>query len=157
MQPPAPAPVAPPEVTDIDLAKWSEAINNGLADGTPCLLATADDQGYPDIAFKGSMMVFDADHLAWWERSLAEQIAQVEKNPHVVVLYRNPAKHQIPHMRLYGDATLYRSGEMREKVMSRTVQRELDSDPERKGFAVVVRVNRVRVGRSTVQERNGAS
>jgi len=157
MQPPAPAPVAPPEVTDIDLTGWEEAINNGLADGTPCLLATADDQGYPDIAFKGSMMVFDKDHLAWWERSLAEQIAQVEQNPHIVVLYRNPAKHQIPHMRLYGDATLYRSGEMREKVMSRTVQRELDSDPERKGFAVVVQVNRVRVGRNTVQERNGTS
>jgi len=157
MQPPAPAPVAPPEVTDIDLTRWEEAINNGLADGTPCLLATADDRGYPDIAFKGSMMVFDKDHLAWWERSLAEQIAQVEQNPHIVVLYRNPAKHQIPHMRLYGDATLYRSGEMREKVMSRTVQRELDSDPERKGFAVVVQVNRVRVGRNTVQERNGTS
>jgi hypothetical protein len=45
---------------------------------------------------------------------------------------------------------------MRDKVMSRVVQRELDQDPERKGYAVVVQVNRVRVGRNTVQERKGA-
>jgi hypothetical protein len=156
MQPPA-APAAP-EVTDIDLTKWADAINNALADATPCLLATADGSGHPDIAFKGSMMVFDKDHLAWWERSLAEQIEQVAENPHIVVLYRNTTEaRRIPHMRLYGDATLYRSGEMREKVMAKTVQRELDQDPERKGFAVVVQVNRVRLGRNTVQVRNGAS
>jgi len=59
-------------------------------------------------------------------------------------------------MRLYGDATIYRSGDMREQVMSRTIQRELDADPERKGFAVVVQVNRVRIGRNTVQQRKGA-
>ena len=151
------APSAPPEVTDIDLTKWADAINNALADGTPCLLATADDQGRPDIAFKGSMMVFDKDHLAWWERSLAEQIEQVAKNPHIVVLYRNTTEHRrIPHMRLYGDATVHRAGDTREQVMAKTVQRELDQDPERKGFAVVVQVNRVRLGRNTVQERKGA-
>jgi hypothetical protein len=147
---------APPEVTDIDLTKWSDAINSALEEGTPCLLASADDDGYPDIAFKGSMMVFDKDHLAWWERSLAEQIEGVGKNPHVVVLYRNTKEdRRIPHMRLYGDATIHRSGETREQVMSKTVQRELDQDPERKGFAVVVSVNRVRLGRNTVQERKG--
>jgi Pyridoxamine 5'-phosphate oxidase len=148
---------APPEVTEIDLNKWSDAINNALAEGTPCLLATADASGYPDIAFKGSMMVFDKDHVAWWERSLAEQIEQVEKNPHVVVLYRNATEaRRIPHMRIYGDATIHRSGDLREQVMAKTVQRELDQDPERKGFAVVVTVNRVRLGRNTVQERKGA-
>ncbi len=151
------APSAPPEVTDIDLTQWADAINHALEEGTPCVLATADDKGYPDIALKGSMMVFDKDHLAWWERSLAEQIEQVAKNPHIVVFYRNPTEgRRIPHMRLYGDAVLHRAGDMREQVMSRTVQRELDADPERKGFAVVVQVNRVRIGRNTVQERKGA-
>ena len=153
MQPAAPS--ATPEVTDIDLTQWAEAINSGLEEGTPCVLATADDKGYPDIALKGSMMVFDKDHLAYWERSLAEQIPGVEQNPHVVVLYRNPAKHQIPHMRLYGDAEIHKSDEVRDKIMSRVVQRELDQDPERKGYGVLVKVNRVRLGRNTVQERKG--
>src|SRR5438874_11809950 len=155
MQPAAPS--ATPEVTHIDLTQWAEAINSGLEEGTPCVLATADDKGYPDIALKGSMMVFDKDHLAWWERSLAEQSEQVAKNPHLVVFYRSTKENRrIPHMRLYGDATIYRSGDMREQVMSRTIQRELDADPERKGFAVVVQVNRVRIGRNTVQQRKGA-
>src|SRR5947207_3648554 len=87
--------------TDIDLTRWSEAIDNSLADGTPCLVISADPGGYPDVAFKGSTMVYDKDNLAYWERSLNEQIPQVEANPHVVVLYRNPAKHKIAHMRLY--------------------------------------------------------
>lgn len=139
--------------TNIDLTKWSEAINNSLADGTPCLVISADPGGYPDVAFKGSTMVYDADNLAYWERSLNEQIPQVEANPHVVVMYRNPAKYQIPHLRLYGDATVYKAGEMRDKVMARVVQRELDQDPERKGYAVVVKVNRARLGRNLVQER----
>jgi len=143
-------PAAP---TDVDLTQWSEALNNGLADGTPCLVISSDKSGHPDVAFKGSVMVYDKDHLAYWERSLNEQIPQVEENPHIVVLYRNPAKYQIPHMRLYGDATVYKTGDEREKVMSRVVQRELDQDPERKGYAVVVKIDRVRVGRNTVQER----
>ena len=107
--------------------------------------------------FRGPWTVFTAcdnakDFLT--SRGISyEQIPQVEANPHVVILYRNPAKYQIPHMRLYGDATIYKTGEMRDKVMARVVQRELDQDPERKGYAVVVKVNRVRVGRNLVQER----
>src|SRR2546430_8484865 len=60
--------------------------------------------------------------------TLFRSIPQVEANPHVVVLYRNPAKHKIAHMRLYGDATVYKTGEMRDKVMSRVVEQELRSE-----------------------------
>ena len=151
MQPGAPG--APAEPTAVDLTQWEEAINSGLADGTPCLLVSADKSGHPDIAFKGSMMVFDKDHLAWWERSLAEQIQQVQENPNIVVMYRNPAKYKIPHMRLYGEATVHRDGPTREQVMAKTVPQELQQDPDRKGFAVVVRVDRVRFGRNTIQKR----
>src|SRR5947207_2370004 len=46
----------------IELSKFEEAVNSALADGNPCLLATADASGQPDIAFKGSMMIFDGEH-----------------------------------------------------------------------------------------------
>jgi general stress protein 26 len=135
----------------IDLSKFEEAVNNALADGNPCLLAAADESGHPDIAFKGSMMVFDSEHLAWWERSLSEQIAQVEANPHVAVLYRSTARGMF--LRFYGDATIYKDGPMRDQIMAKTVAAELEKDPERKGYGVLVTVNRVRLAGKTLQER----
>ena len=43
-------------------------IRNAWDDGYPCLLATNGRQG-PNITPKGSMIVYDDAHLAWWERS----------------------------------------------------------------------------------------
>ncbi len=137
----------------IDLSKFAEAVNSAFDEGNPCILVSADKNGYPDVAFKGSMMVFDGDHLAWWERSLAEQIKQVEENPHVAVLYRSPKRGML--LRFYGDATLHREGQMREDVMKRVIPQELEKDPERKGFAVTVQVNRVRLSGNTIQTRDG--
>ena len=150
MQPQQPASDAP-ALTGIDLSEWAEQINEARLKNMTCLLATQDPDGYPDIAFKGSMMVFDQDHLAWWERSLGEQIAQVEKNPRIVVNYRNNETRQ--QLRFYGTAAIHKDGAMREAIMGRTLQIELDADPERKGYGVLVRVDRVRLGRNAIQER----
>lgn len=136
----------------IDLTKFEENVNSALADGKPCLLVSADSDGHPDIAFKGSMMVFDGEHLAWWERSLAEQIEQVKVNPHIAVLYRNADKGML--LRFYGDATVHMTGPVRDQIMAKTVQAELDKDPERKGFGVLVQVERVRLMGKTLQERS---
>src|SRR4051812_36076838 len=114
----------------IDLSKFEEAVNSALADGNPCLLATADASGQTDIAFKGSMMVFDAEHIAWWERSLSEQIQQVEANPHIAVLYRKVGG---LFLRFYGKAEIHKSGPVRDQIMAKTVAAELEKDPERKG------------------------
>jgi len=137
----------------IDLSKFEEGVNHALEEGTPCVLVSADREGYPDVAFKGSMMVFDNQHLAWWERSRAEQILQVEQNPHIVVFYRNQKRGLI--LRFYGDATIHKEGPVRDEVMEKTIQVELDKDPERKGFGVVVQVNRVRLSGNTIQTRDG--
>jgi hypothetical protein len=40
-------------------------IRNAWDDGYPCLLATHGPLG-PNITPKGSMIVFDDTHLAWW-------------------------------------------------------------------------------------------
>ena len=43
-----------------------ELIDNGLAKGTPCLVATASKDGAPNIGYKGSVMVFDDESLSYW-------------------------------------------------------------------------------------------
>jgi hypothetical protein len=57
--------------------------------------------------------------------------------------------------RFYGTATVYKDGEIRQQIMRRTVKGELDKDPERKGYGVLVRVDKIRgySGFNVVQER----
>lgn len=43
-------------------------LRNASDDGYPCMLATDGPAG-PNISVKGSLLVFDDTHLAWWERS----------------------------------------------------------------------------------------
>jgi len=46
-------------------------------------------------------------------------------------------------------------GEMRKKIMERTIKAELDKDPERKGYGVLIRIDRIRrySGDQVLQER----
>ena len=47
------------------------------------------------------------------------------------------------NFRFHGVATVHQSGPLREQVMARTVAPELDKDPERKGAAVIIKVDKV--------------
>ena len=116
-------------------------IDPALAQGCPCLVATVSQDGIPNIGYKGSMMVFDDTSLAYWERTLQGTLANVEANPNVMILFRNPATRAA--WRFVGKATVHKEGEQREQVMARTVQAELERDPERKGHAVIIAVDKV--------------
>ena len=79
-------------MTAIDLTQFSQIVDNARTDGergqNTGAVATSND-GQPDVALKGSLMVWDADHLAWWERSRAETEAAVRANRNVAVMVRN--------------------------------------------------------------------
>lgn len=138
----------PIELTD----EMAQAINNALVERMPCLMATASRDGMPDIGYRGSMMAFDKEHLAYWERSKGESLANLEENPKIVVMYRNPTTRL--GWRFYGTATIHRDGDLRQQVMERVVQFELDQDPERQGYAIVIRVDRVRARNDTIMVRD---
>ena len=118
-----------------------ELIDNALANGCPCILATASPDGEPDIGFKGSMMVFDDESLAYWERTRRQHLKNVTVNPKVIVLFRD-AKTKVG-WRFHGVATVHDNDPVRDQVMARTVPAELEKDPERKGSAVVIRIEKV--------------
>ena len=118
-----------------------QLIDNAYAEGAPCILGTASGDGYPQISMKGSVLVFDRETLAYWERAKRSALENVGENPNVVVFYRNPEKRI--NWRFYGTATVYESGAIWDNVMRRTIQAELDRDPDLEGVAVLVRVNQV--------------
>ena len=153
--PPA-TPAAPAPVTAIDLTEFAPIvdtarIDNDQALATP-LVATAAADGYPDVAYRGSVMVWDKDHLAWWERSKRETLANLGANKRVCVWVRNPARDRRA-LRFYGEARLVETGPEREAVWARVLQIEKDMDKEQKGFAVIVRIDRVRAGGNEIQRR----
>ena len=118
-----------------------EEIDPALAHGCPCLVATISKDGVPNVGYKGSVMVFDDESLAYWERTLQGSAENVEANPNVMILFRNPATRA--SWRFVGKATAHKDGALREQVMARTVPAELERDPERKGYAVIVKVDKV--------------
>lgn len=131
-----------------------EEIDPALANGCSCLVATVSQDGLPNVGFKGSVMVFDDESLAYWERTLQGTMANVENNPSVMILFRNPTTRAA--WRFVGKATAHQSGAWREQVMARTVPAELERDPERKGYAVIVKVDKILPlsGQTPIQSRD---
>ena len=144
-----------PPVTAIDLAQFSEIVDNARTDGdrgqSTGVVATSND-GQPDVALKGSLLVWDADHLAWWERGRAETEAAVRANPRVAVMVRNVTRDKRT-IRFYGEARIVDDAQLRERIWERVIQVEKDTDPEKNGVAVLVRVDRVRAGKFDIQRR----
>jgi nitroreductase len=117
------------------------------------LVATASARGEPNVSLRGSTMVFDQDHLAYWDRVHGRQLEHVGENPHVVVFYRDSVRRNT--WRFYGQATVHAEGPLREEVMARVVEAELNRDPERTGAAVLVRVDLVMtLGNQVLQQRD---
>lgn len=130
-----------------------EKINNSLADRLPCLLGTASAKGYPGLGHRGSMMVFDDEHLAYWERAFQRGYDNLCETTHVVVAYTD-----LPNRvgwRFYGDAECHASGPVYDEVWQRAPEREKEQDPDKKGIAVLIRVDAVMsLGGETIQARD---
>jgi uncharacterized pyridoxamine 5'-phosphate oxidase family protein len=150
----ASAPPVPP-VTEIDLLPYAEIVDNARIDHeqalTTGLVATANN-GQPDVALKGSLMVWDKDHLAWWERSKRETYAALAGNSKVAILVRNPTRDKRT-FRFYGEARAVDDPDLTQRIWNRVLQVEKDTDKERQGVAVLVRVDRVRAGPLEIQRR----
>jgi len=132
--------------------EMKELVDRAHSDGLSCTLGTADKDGQPQLSLKGSVMVFDSETLAYWERATRSALENVSENPRVVILYNNPGKRI--RWRFYGAAEVHESDAIREEVMARTVQAELDRDPERLGVAVLVKVDRINeLSGNILQER----
>ncbi len=123
-------------------------IDNAMADNAVCLLATVLTDGYPQVSPRGSMMVFDDEHLAVWERSLGTITAQLKNGDKVTIFFRKPelrAAGLLPLggiARFYGTAAVHKTGPIYEEVWNRCIPVEKSRDPDKKGFAVLIKVER---------------
>ena len=113
-----------------------------------CLIGTVLPSGFAQITPRGSTMVLDDEHIALWERGKGSTSANLRDGTKVTVLFRKPALREsgvLPKggiARFYGTATVQKSGSAYEEVWKRLVQPEKDRDPDKKGYAVLIRVER---------------
>ena len=136
--------------------EMKQRVDKAFEEKKYCVWATTSDDGFPDMSFRGSTFVFDDEHIAFWDRSLGQSTTNLEKNPHVCMLFYD--KENRLGWRFYGTATVLKDGDVRQQIMRRTTKAELDKDPERKGYGVLVRIDKIRgySGFNVVQERYGA-
>ena len=126
---------------------YHEPINNALEDGTPCLVGTVSADNGPEISPKGSVVVYDAETIAYWERSNRGAASNIQANPRVVIYYRNPGRAEsLPQgaaLRLYGAAGVVADDAVKNAIYDMIPEREQNSDADRNGHAVLVRIDRV--------------
>lgn len=122
-------------------------INTAFPDNV-CLIATVLQSGFAQVTPRGSTMVYDDTHLATWERGKGSTTDNLADGSKVTVFFRKPqlrADGVLPKggiARFYGTARIYKSGPEYEEVWRRLVQPEKDRDPDKKGFAVLIAVER---------------
>ena len=113
-----------------------------------CLVATVLPNGFAQVTPRGSTMVYDDDHLALWERGKGSTNTNLVKYSKVTMFFRKPQLREAGVLpkggiaRFYGTAEIHRSGAAYEDVWRRLVQPEKDRDPDKKGFAVLIKVER---------------
>ncbi|HEX3881377.1 MAG TPA: pyridoxamine 5'-phosphate oxidase family protein [Stellaceae bacterium] len=124
-----------------------EPINSAFP-ANVCLVATALPNGYAQVTPRGSTMVFDDEHIGLWERGTGSTAENMTDGTKVTVYFRNPALREsgvLPRggiARLYGTARVLKSGAQYEEIWRRLVQPEKDRDPDKKGYAVLVKIDR---------------
>ena len=121
-------------------------IGNAWVDGAPCLLATAGPNG-PNISPKGSMVVYDDDHLAYWERSKKQALENLGHDRRVVVMYANFKAQrdgvlESGFLRFYGTAEVHEHDAVRDAIFSKLTPREQTHDGADKGIGILIRIDR---------------
>ena len=139
---PAGQPAAPP-VTELKLTdEIKTAVDGALNDGTPTVVAYVDQDGQPSLSFRGSTHVYSPNQLAIWVRNPEGGLHKsLEKNNKITVLYRNPQTRAM--LQFKGAAHIEAGQDIRDKVYSGSPEREQQADPEKKGFPLIIDLDRV--------------
>jgi len=125
--------------------KVSDLIRSAWDDGAPCLVATQGRDG-PNISPKGSMVVFDDQHLAYWERSKKQALANLAHDKRVCVIYANFKAQrdgvlESGFLRFYGTAELHENGPIHAAIFKLLLPREQTHVGADTGIGVLVKID----------------
>ena len=113
-----------------------------------CLLGSVLPNGFAQVTPRGGTMVYDDEHLALWERGRGSSAESMRDGSKLTIYFRKPQLREEGVLplggiaRFYGIAKIYKSGPVYDEVWRRLVQPEKDRDPDKKGYAVLIAVER---------------
>ena len=129
-----------------------EPINTAFPQNV-CLVGTVLADGYANVSPRGSVQVVDDETLGLWDRGGRASSDALSDGARLSVYFRNPALSAVARggngllpvggiARFFGAAELHSEGTAYEQIWNNMVQQERDADAEKKGFAVLIRVER---------------
>ena len=124
-----------------------EHMNTAFQDNV-CLVGTVLPSGFAQVTPRGSTMVFDDEHIALWERGRGSTNENLSNGTKITVFLRKPQLRTDRILplggiaRFYGTAEIYKSGPIYEEVWNRLIKPEKERDPDKKGFAVLIKIER---------------
>jgi hypothetical protein len=133
------------------LAKIPKVLHEHINTAFPndvCLIGTVLPDGFAQITPRGSTLAFDDEHFSLWERGKGSTNENLIDGSKVTVFFKKAALRADGTLpaggiaRFYGTATIHKSGPLYDQVWNKTIQPEKDRDPEKKGFAVLIKVER---------------
>ena len=139
------------------IPEWLVDAINGAFPKNVCLVGVALDDGFAQISPRGSVIVYDENTLALWDRGTGrphkgKTTQVVTEGSKMTVYYRNVeygargGNGLLPGggiARFYGSTTLHEEdGEIREKVWNTMHPKERENDPDKKGHAVLIHLER---------------
>jgi len=120
-----------------------DRLASALADGCPVVAASVDADGQPHLSFFGTTQVYGPDQLAIWVRDPAAAfLHRIAGHPRVAFLYRNGAERVM--YQFHGVGRPVADEDVRRRVYERSTEVERSLDPDRRGVAVLIDVDRVR-------------
>jgi hypothetical protein len=112
------------------------------------LVASALPNGYAQVTPRGSAQVFDDEHLSLWERGHGSTTDSLKDGTKLTFFFRKAQLRESGALpkggvaRFYGTAAVHKTGPIYDQIWQRLIQPEKDRDPHKKGFAVLVKIER---------------
>jgi hypothetical protein len=93
------------------------------------------------------MLVFDDQHLAYWERSKRQALENLGHDKRVAVMYANFKAQrdgviESGFLRFYGVAELHEDGAIRQSIFNKITKREQEHEGADTGIGVLIKIER---------------
>ena len=130
----------PPILTELTLSDaMKNAVDSAFGTGKPLAIAYVDENGAPQLSYRGSTQAFSDTQLAIWVRNPGGRILEsIAKNPAVALIYGNFDPNNRGFMIFRGRAHIDGSEAVRRQVYERAHEFERNQDKERKGLAMLI-------------------
>lgn len=136
---------APPVLTELKLsADMKKAVDTAFESLKPIVVSYVDENGAPQLSFRGSTQAYSDTQLAIWVRNPEGRILEsITKNPATALLYGSFEPTARAFMIFRGRARIDASDTVRRQVYERAHAFERGQDKDRKGSALLIELDSV--------------